>query len=115
LASVEKRAELVADSAADLHDAARAVAQSMLNATDTSAVAQEAQKRSAALTIDLLKRAVAAGLRDAQRVAEDNAFAALRQRADFQEILAAMQKSPRSLDLHFLNRNRGSPNAKRCL
>jgi hypothetical protein len=40
------------------------------------------------LVIDLLKQAVASGFRDLDSMAKEEAFAFLRSRADFQQILA---------------------------
>jgi tetratricopeptide (TPR) repeat protein len=91
LANVEKRAELWPGDAAGLYEAARELGLFILNSKETGGATAEAQKRSADLAVELLHRAVSAGYRDAHAIAEDRAFATLRNRTDFAALLEGMR------------------------
>jgi serine/threonine protein kinase len=87
--ATEARLKLYPDSAADLlYDGASDLA---LTAGEARG---EARARYAERAVAALRRAVAAGFRDAARVRKDKALDVLRQRQDFQKLLAEMEGPP---------------------
>jgi serine/threonine protein kinase len=88
-AAAEERMKLYPEGAADLfYDVARDLAM-------TAAAAQgEAQGPYAGRAVAALRRAVAAGFRNAERARKDDALDVLRKREDFQTLLAEMERKP---------------------
>jgi tetratricopeptide (TPR) repeat protein len=93
LAGARARADLWPKDSNELYAAASDFAQHTLgaNGSDTPPTSAESRGRAEQLVIEILRRAVAAGFRDRQRLLGEKAFAPLRLRPDFQEVLAALQ------------------------
>ena len=81
-----------ASDAWNLYNAAcfRAVTAAALRAADASPAGARQAEAEADRALAWLKRAVAAGFRDAATMAEDHDLDALRHRADFKELLARL-------------------------
>jgi tetratricopeptide (TPR) repeat protein len=94
LASARDRAELWPKDGTELYGAARDFAQHALGASggDTPPTSAGPRGRAEQLVLELLRRAVAAGFRDRQRLLEEKAFAPLRPGAAFQEVLARLKQ-----------------------
>jgi tetratricopeptide (TPR) repeat protein len=90
--ATQKRLDLLPDDANELYLAARDLGLTAAAPKGEPA----ARSRAAGLAVDALRRAVAAGFRDAERARTDPALAPVRARPEFQQLLLDMGKAPGS-------------------
>jgi serine/threonine protein kinase/tetratricopeptide (TPR) repeat protein len=93
LASARARADLWPRDSQELYAAARDFAQDALKPGRGASRRGSAEPgdRAERLVIELLRRATAAGFRDGQRLQQEEAFAPLRPRSDYQQLVAGVK------------------------
>jgi serine/threonine-protein kinase len=89
LANVQARADLWPKDGQELCTVARDFARAAL--TGNQGTPADQRGRAEQLVLELLRRAVAAGFRDRQRLQTEKAFTSLRPRKEFQELLARLK------------------------